>query len=171
MLLEKQRVGRRSNQFEHNFPVFIRLLAGADDKLRHDLHLDNKLLEENPFLGDASVGNVDEMHKQAIEFKKLMDSFTELGFDRDSTQAIWNMVAAIVHLGHAGLTTGKCKALFTLCEHEQKCFDSFWVLIHMSYTLTQKNIRESLQYFRFKIYRMNNIQTLRPRNKNMFHSL
>lgn len=106
MLLEKQRVGRRSGQFEHNFPVFIRLLAGANDKLRHDLHLDNKLLEENPFLGDAAVGNVDEMQKQALEFVKLLDSFGELGFDRESVQAIWNVVASIVHLGHAGLTSG-----------------------------------------------------------------
>lgn len=107
MLLEKQRVGRRSAQFAHNFPVFIRLLAGADDKMRHDLHLDNKLLEDNPFLGDASLGNVDEMHKQAIEFGKLLGSFGELGFDRDSLQAVWHMIAAIVHLGHAGVTSGE----------------------------------------------------------------
>lgn len=108
MLLEKQRVGRRCRQFEHNFPVFIRLLAGADDKLRQDLHLDNKLLEDNLFLGNVA-GNVDEMHKHAVEFLKLLESFGELGFDKESVQAIWNLVAAIIHLGHAGLTCGECR--------------------------------------------------------------
>ncbi|KAM3936310.1 unconventional myosin-XVIIIa isoform 3-T3 [Leptodactylus fuscus] len=101
MLLEKLRVARRPEN-EATFNVFYYLLAGADNALRTELHL-NHLAENNVF-GITAKG--EDKQKSAQLFSKLQAAMKILGISSEEQKAFWFILGAIYHLGSAGATKG-----------------------------------------------------------------
>ncbi|XP_075710414.1 unconventional myosin-XVIIIa isoform X3 [Rhinoderma darwinii] len=99
MLLEKLRVARRPEN-EATFNVFYYLLAGADNTLRTELHL-NHLADNNVF-GITSKG--EDKQKSAQLFSKLQAAMKILGISSEEQKAFWLILGAIYHLGSAGAT-------------------------------------------------------------------
>ncbi|XP_056415021.1 unconventional myosin-XVIIIa isoform X2 [Hyla sarda] len=99
MLLEKLRVARRPEN-EATFNVFYYLLAGADNTLRTELHL-NHLAENNVF-GISPKG--EDKQKSTQLFSKLQAAMKILGISAEEQKAFWLILGAIYHLGSAGAT-------------------------------------------------------------------
>ncbi|XP_069801337.1 unconventional myosin-XVIIIa isoform X7 [Dendropsophus ebraccatus] len=99
MLLEKLRVARRPEN-EATFSVFYYLLAGADNTLRTELHL-NHLADNNVF-GITPKG--EDKQKSAQLFSKLQAAMKILGISAEEQKAFWLILGAIYHLGSAGAT-------------------------------------------------------------------
>ncbi|XP_075450748.1 unconventional myosin-XVIIIa isoform X5 [Ascaphus truei] len=118
MLLEKLRVAKRPEN-ESSFNVFYYLLAGADNTLRTELHL-NHLAENNVF-GIAASSKAEEKQKAAQLFGKLQAAMKVLGISSEEQKAFWLILGAIYHLGSAGAT----KELST----EKKIQDVFQVVM------------------------------------------
>ncbi|XP_067864347.1 unconventional myosin-XVIIIa isoform X5 [Heptranchias perlo] len=101
MLLEKLRVSKRPGS-EGTFNVFYYLMAGADNSLRTELHL-NHFAENNAF-GIAPLSKPEEKQKAAQQFNKLQAAMKVLGISVDEQKAFWHILSAIYHLGAAGAT-------------------------------------------------------------------
>jgi myosin-18 len=105
LLLEKARAGRRIAN-EQPFHVLTRLLAGAEGNLQKDLQLDNVNLDESNIF--VSISNkLEERQKASSDFVRLCQAFQTLNVDAGSVKAIWSVLAAIYHLGHASCTKGE----------------------------------------------------------------
>lgn len=102
MLMEKTRAGRRVNN-EATFHVLPRLIAGAEGILQKELQLDNVNLEDNNLFVLMS-NKLEERQKASGMFKLLVQAFSTLNVDQKAVKAIWNVLAAIWHLGHASVT-------------------------------------------------------------------
>lgn len=106
LLMERSRAGRRNETSEYGFNVFSYLMAGADIPLQRELGLDSNMTEvKNMFV--TSPMNTEEKSKFSIKFSKLVQSFSMLKVEPCETRIVWSILAAIVHLGYAGITTGK----------------------------------------------------------------
>ncbi|XP_078404099.1 myosin-XVIIIa isoform X3 [Cetorhinus maximus] len=101
LLLEKLRVSKRPGN-EGTFNVFYYLLAGADNTLRTELHL-NHFAEKSAF-GIAPLSKPEEKQKAAQQFNKLQIAMKVLGISVDEQKAFWHILGAIYHLGAAGAT-------------------------------------------------------------------
>ncbi|XP_063812000.1 unconventional myosin-XVIIIa isoform X13 [Pseudophryne corroboree] len=101
MLLEKLRVARRPDN-EASFNVFYYLLAGADNTLRTELHL-NHLADSNVF-GLTLTSKAEDKQKSAQLFSKLQAAMKILGISGEEQKAFWLILGAIYHLGSAGAT-------------------------------------------------------------------
>ncbi len=104
LLLEKSRAGRLHAN-ENSFHVLSHLVAGADPMLLKELNLDNVSKEECGANAFATFYKADELQKATSEFAKLVQSFVVLNVSDVHVKAIWSVLAAIVHLGFAGITT------------------------------------------------------------------
>ncbi|XP_075542918.1 unconventional myosin-XVIIIa-like isoform X1 [Dermacentor variabilis] len=98
LMLERSRVSRRP-EGEPNFHIFYYLLAGAGDTLRKELYLDN--LEE-PNLFVTPLRKPDDQKKARIMWELVQGSLQTLGIRDTESRVLWTVLAAIVHLGHAG---------------------------------------------------------------------
>ncbi|XP_069767151.1 unconventional myosin-XVIIIa isoform X7 [Narcine bancroftii] len=101
MLLEKVRVSKHPGS-EGTFNVFYYLMAGADNTLRTELHL-NHFAENNTF-GIAPLSKPEEKQKAAQQFNKLQAALKMLGISNEEQKAFWHILSAIYHLGAAGAT-------------------------------------------------------------------
>ncbi|XP_037947751.1 unconventional myosin-XVIIIa isoform X2 [Teleopsis dalmanni] len=102
LLPERQRAGRRLPN-EHSFHIMTRLLAGAEGLLQKELHLDNISSEDNhPFVSLSQ--KLDERHRAAAEFMRTGQAFETLNIDSKAVRGVWSILAAIYHLGLAGVT-------------------------------------------------------------------
>ncbi|XP_078278613.1 myosin-XVIIIa isoform X3 [Rhinoraja longicauda] len=101
MLLEKVRVSKHPGT-EGTFNVFYYLMAGADNTLRTELHL-NHFAGNNAF-EIAPLSKPEEKQKAAQQFNKLQAALKMLGVSNEEQKALWHILAAIYHLGAAGAT-------------------------------------------------------------------
>lgn len=101
MLLEKLRVAKRPEN-EGTFNVFYYLMAGADNALRTELHLNHFV--ENSLFGITPLSKPEEKQKAAQQFNKLQVAMKVLGISVDEQKAFWHILGAIYHLGAAGAT-------------------------------------------------------------------
>lgn len=105
LLLERSRAGRRNNG-DNSFLIMTRLLAGAEGSLQKELHLENISSEDNnPFVSLSQ--KLEERAKAAAEFVKVFAAFEMLNIDLSAVKGIWHILAAIYHLGVAGVTKGE----------------------------------------------------------------
>lgn len=110
LMLEKARAGRRIGN-EQQFHVLTRLLAGAEGNLQKELQLDNVNLDESNIFVSMST-KLEERQKASSDFVRLLQAFHTLNVDSGSVKAIWCVLAAIYHLGHASVTKGKIHRVF-----------------------------------------------------------
>lgn len=102
--MEKSRAGRRTN--DHAFHVLSQLVVGAEGLLQKDLHLDHFTAENNnPFVFVSQ--KLEEKQRASIEFTRLVQAFGTLNVDNVSVRALWSVLAAIIHLGAAGVARGR----------------------------------------------------------------
>lgn len=104
LLMEKSRAGRRSAN-DHTFHVLSRLVIGAEGQLQKELYLDHTIIEyNNPFVTISQ--KLEEKQKASAEFQRLVQAFETLNVEYASVKALWSVLAAIVHLGVAGVAKG-----------------------------------------------------------------
>lgn len=105
LLMEKSRAGRRTAN-DHTFHVLSRLVIGAEGQLQKELHLDHVTTESsNPFVSISQ--RLEEKQKASQEFHRLSQAFAALNVESSAVKALWSVLAAIVHLGIAGVAKGK----------------------------------------------------------------
>ncbi|XP_055375472.1 unconventional myosin-XVIIIa isoform X4 [Condylostylus longicornis] len=101
LLLERARAGKRISS-EHTFHIMTRLLAGAEGMLQKELHLENISPEDNnPFVSLSQ--KLEDRHKAAAEFVRIVQAFETLNIDPSAVRGVWHILAAIYHLGVAGV--------------------------------------------------------------------
>ncbi|KAH8417188.1 hypothetical protein KR222_005934, partial [Zaprionus bogoriensis] len=102
LLPERQRAGRRLAQ-EHSFHIMTRLLAGAAGLLQKELQLENISSEDShPFISLSQ--RLEDRHRAANDFMRTVQAFETLNIDAKAVRGIWSILAAIYHLGIAGIT-------------------------------------------------------------------
>ncbi|XP_062888004.1 unconventional myosin-XVIIIa isoform X12 [Mobula hypostoma] len=101
MLLEKVRVSKHPGS-EGTFNVFYYLMAGADNTLRTELHLNH--FAENHAFEISPLLKPEEKQKAAQQFNKLQAALKVLGISNEEQKAFWHILGAIYHLGAAGAT-------------------------------------------------------------------
>lgn len=102
LLPERQRAGRRLAH-EHSFHIMTRLLAGAAGLLQKELHLENISSEDShPFISLSQ--RLEDRHRAANDFLRTVQAFETLNIDTKAVRGIWSILAAIYHLGIAGIT-------------------------------------------------------------------
>ncbi|XP_070072281.1 unconventional myosin-XVIIIa isoform X3 [Drosophila takahashii] len=102
LLPERQRAGRRLGH-EHSFHIMTRLLAGAAGLLQKELHLENITSEDShPFISLSQ--KLEDRHRAANDFMRTVQAFETLNIDAKAVRGIWSILAAIYHLGIAGVT-------------------------------------------------------------------
>lgn len=101
-MLDKDRVVHRP-EGEANFKIFYHILAGMDDKLKKELFLD-RANESNLFF--TSHFRNEDIQQANINWVRAQGSLEMLGVKEEESKAIWSVLAAIYHLGAAGVETG-----------------------------------------------------------------
>ncbi|XP_051521870.1 unconventional myosin-XVIIIa isoform X7 [Myxocyprinus asiaticus] len=101
MLLEKLRVVKRP-EAECTFNVFYFMMAGADNTLRTELHLNH--FAENSAFGIVPQTKPEDKQRSSQQFTKLQAAMKVLGISSDEQKALWLILGAIYHLGAAGAT-------------------------------------------------------------------
>ncbi|ELT98778.1 hypothetical protein CAPTEDRAFT_191825 [Capitella teleta] len=102
LMLEKSRVARRP-EGEPTFHVFYQMLAGIDSTLRKDLQLEN-LNEPNLFM--TPLQRTEDRQRAQQAWAKIMHSMTSLLMSQSEINSLVAIMAAIYHLGVAGVTKG-----------------------------------------------------------------
>ncbi|XP_066594077.1 unconventional myosin-XVIIIa isoform X2 [Prorops nasuta] len=99
LLLEKSRIGRRTNG-DPTFHAVYRLLAGAEGALRKELHLTNLVAENNPFV--TPLQKHEDKQRAMVEFNRIVAALRILGVSETEEKVIWLVLAGIYHLSCAG---------------------------------------------------------------------
>ncbi|XP_062717161.1 unconventional myosin-XVIIIa isoform X3 [Aedes albopictus] len=102
LLLERIKIIRQIESEQQTFHVFTRLLLGSENHLRKELYLENDYFENNIFI--KLPNKLEDKQKASSDFAKLQHAFNVLNIDPSTVKAIWNVLAAIFHLGNAGYT-------------------------------------------------------------------
>ncbi|KAK9456339.1 P-loop containing nucleoside triphosphate hydrolase protein [Dipodascopsis uninucleata] len=92
---------------ERNYHIFYQLCAGATDEEREALGL--VPVTEFAYLnqgGDAVIPNVDD----AAEFQVTKDSLGTIGVNADIQKKIFEILAALLHIGNITITAGRTDA-------------------------------------------------------------
>ncbi|TFK50010.1 glycosyltransferase family 2 protein [Heliocybe sulcata] len=105
--LERSRVARVPSG-ERNFHVFYYLLAGVSQEERQHLHLDERVSYR--YLGQSSAAsNRNPMRRKddGVRFEQLKMAMKSAGFSKRQVAQIFQLVAAIVHLGNLDFTVDR----------------------------------------------------------------
>uniref|UniRef100_A0A8C4R2D0 Uncharacterized protein n=1 Tax=Eptatretus burgeri TaxID=7764 RepID=A0A8C4R2D0_EPTBU len=117
MLLERVRAVRRP-EGESSFLVFYQLLAGAESSLRNELHLNN-LAKINAF-GLHLPSKPDDCQRLTLQFARLVAAMCFLGISTEEQHVVWQVLAALYHLGAAGACSAGGRATFAAQECAQR---------------------------------------------------
>lgn len=104
LLFEKSRIAKRIDA-ESTFHVLYRLLAGVEGSLRKELHLEGVSGgEQNTFV--TPLHKHEDKQRAQEEFIKICAAFKTLNVSEADQKSIWMVLAAIYHLGCAGVVKG-----------------------------------------------------------------
>uniref|UniRef100_UPI00358EC0ED unconventional myosin-XVIIIa isoform X3 n=1 Tax=Myxine glutinosa TaxID=7769 RepID=UPI00358EC0ED len=117
MLLERVRAVRRP-EGESSFLVFYQLLAGAESSLRNELHLNN-LAKINTFELHLP-SKPEDCQRLTLQFARLVAAMCFLGISTEEQHVIWQVLAALYHLGAAGACSAGGRATFAAQECAQR---------------------------------------------------
>lgn len=96
-LLEKARIIRQ-NAGERSFHIFYQLIKGADAELLSRLNLTRNALDYR-YLSNSKVQTVDGIDDKA-EFDTVRSSMKAIGIDEEDEEILYEIVAAVLHLGN-----------------------------------------------------------------------
>lgn len=103
-MLEKSRIVNTAPG-ERNFHIFYQLLAGLEPNELEDLQL-NQDPSCYGYLNKSNVYKVDGTN-DIFEFQKTKTAMDILGFSQNEKQHVWNVLAAILHLGNVKFADNK----------------------------------------------------------------
>ena len=116
-MLEKSRVVRRPDG-EPNFNIFYQMLAGLDSKLKREFQLEN-MADPNSFM--TPLQRVEDKASAAGAFTKLTHAASVLNISQPELKSVWSVLAAIYHLGCAGVTKSNLgRAIFNKQQSAQR---------------------------------------------------
>jgi myosin-18 len=102
-LLEKVRVAQRQVG-EGVFSIYPNLLVGADSKLKSDLQLDIPVADAtNAYITLEHFEDKKQRDSAAKVWAVLKNCISVLNITADEEKALWSLLAAIYHLGFAGV--------------------------------------------------------------------
>lgn len=102
-LLEKTRVARRLIG-ESSFKIFYDLIFGCDEKLRKEFFLDANAKEDNCYVDITALGKHQSIC--ADRWMQLQFALEALDISTEEAKGLWAPIAAIFHLGAAGVASG-----------------------------------------------------------------
>lgn len=101
LLFERSRVAKRHDS-ETTFHILYKLLAGVEGPLRKELHLENvNGGEQNAFV--TPLHKHEDKQRAQEDFMKICAAFRCLNISDVDQKMIWMVLAAIYHLGCAGV--------------------------------------------------------------------
>ncbi|KAJ1962434.1 Myosin type-2 heavy chain 1, partial [Dipsacomyces acuminosporus] len=119
-LLERSRVAYQPPT-ERNYHIFYQLLAGADDALRAELHLNNEYDSWQAFHytsqggeGSGTIAGVDD----AEDFGITDASLEMVGIDGSQRRDIWRTLSGILHLGNVSFAGSETVGSYIETESE-----------------------------------------------------
>ncbi|GMM55850.1 myosin 4 [Maudiozyma humilis] len=101
-LLERSRLVFQP-QAERNYHIFYQLLGGLPEETREKLHLPQDAASFNYMNqggSDTTIKDVDD----GAEFQKTKDALSMIGFDADTQDGIFQILAALLHIGNIEIT-------------------------------------------------------------------
>lgn len=111
LLFERSRIVKRVDA-ESTFHIMYKLLAGIEGALRKELYLDSVNGEEqNSFM--SPLHKLEDKQRALEDFVKICAAFKILNVSDVDVKSIWVVLAAIYHLGCAGVMKGKQKSCLT----------------------------------------------------------
>ncbi|XP_065055374.1 unconventional myosin-XVIIIa-like isoform X2 [Rhopilema esculentum] len=113
-LLEKTRIARRPIG-ESSFKIFYDLILGCDEKLRKELFLDPNSKDDNCYIDITALGSG---QSQCVDrWMQLQFALEALDISSEEARGLWAPVAAIYHLGAAGVSTGGASGMPSFVNH------------------------------------------------------
>ncbi len=97
-LLEKSRVVMQS-KLERNYHIFYQLLKGADAAMKARLRLADATSFR--YLNQSGCCDIEGVN-DAAEFRDVLDALQTLQFPPETCEAIFSIIAGILHLGNIG---------------------------------------------------------------------
>lgn len=105
LLFERSRVAKKIDS-ETTFHILYRLLAGVEGVLRKELHLDGVTGgEANAFV--TPLHKLEDKQRAQEDFIKICAAFKILNVSDVDQKSIWMVLAAVYHLGCAGVVKGE----------------------------------------------------------------
>lgn len=98
---------------ERNYHIFYQLVAGATDEERQELNL--LPAEQFDYLNqgaDPVINGVDD----TTEFAATRKSLTTIGVDESVQREVWRILAGLLHLGNAKITTARSESQLSSTE-------------------------------------------------------
>lgn len=88
----------------------LSLFHGCDGRLRRELLLDQSPISTpNPFIASS------EKTESPAEFSALKEALQLLNVTEQEQMVVWRLMAAVCHLGWAGVVKGTCQAFGPYC--------------------------------------------------------
>ncbi len=141
-LLEKVRLVHQS-QGERNFHIFYELLKGASEKRRNALFLND--WKSYRYLNQSGCEYRCDGVEDKAEFIKTLDAMERMGFFEMEQNAVFEIVAGLLHLGNVNFVEkgGTIRIVLDTLEHLEHCARLF--------QLPMERLRETLLCRRVKM--------------------
>ncbi|OQO03613.1 hypothetical protein B0A48_10278 [Cryoendolithus antarcticus] len=98
---------------ERNYHIFYQLVAGASESERHELGL--QPVEEYEYLNQGSAPEIEGVN-DAKDFLETRQSLSRLGVPESVQSSLWQVLAALLHIGNIKVTASRSEAQLTASE-------------------------------------------------------